>query len=146
MFTEKLPGLYGASFPPRAPFTELSRNDQLTKRWNKTQAIPLPHWKYIFVLFLRSVNSALFCSPSFKGNLIPSRPGGRSRSQPAFWLTSLWISFTIPACHRLSSVNEKNLFHTLYFPCKETLGVFAEIHSLVGRWKPPFCAHTSPSP
>lgn len=95
--------------PPRAPFTELSRNDRLTKRWNKTQAIPLPHWKYIFVLFLRSVNSALFCSPSFKGNLIPSRPWGRSRSRPAFWLTSLRISFTVPACLRLSSANEKKL-------------------------------------
>lgn len=86
-----------------------TQSTERRNRWNKTQAITLPHWKYIFVLFLRSVNLALFCSPSFKGNLIPSRPWGRSLSQPAFWLTSLWVSFTIPACHSLSSVNEKKV-------------------------------------
>lgn len=81
MFTENLPGLYGASFPlPKLPASPFHRAQH---KWPAhTQAITLPHWKYIFVLFLRSVNSALLCSPSFKGNLIPSWPGGRSLSQP----------------------------------------------------------------
>lgn len=103
MFTENLPGLYGASFPlPKLPASPFHRAQH---KWPAhTLAITLLHWKYIFVLFLRSVNSALFCSPSFKWNLIPSRLGGRSSLN----LASLWLSFTIPACHRLSSVNEKS--------------------------------------
>lgn len=122
MFTENLPGPYGASLAlPEVPlwlFHNIQQkrptqtNQQITKH-RRLLLLPLDIYIFVRVLFIRSVNVPLFSSrhQRFRANMIPSRLWGRILSQPAFWLISLSGSETVhvTVCHPLM----KKRFHTL---------------------------------
>lgn len=137
---------------PRAPFTELSRNDQhavhrAKKSLKQNTSYYTPPLKIYICLILKV---------SAFGPLLHSVFQSKSDSQQALrqepLSTCLLTHISLGLFHNpcvspfVICKWKKKLFHMLYFPCKDTLGVFAEIHSLVGRWKPPFCARASPSP